>query len=238
MRGTGDVLRAAGGDGGPPVRIGREAAREAARRELSEQRYHEHDPGLLQQLMDHVWRWIGDLLAGVAGATPGGALGLVVILLAVAALAAALWWRLGTPQRRATTAEPLFADQPRTAAQYRAAAEAHAAQQHWSLAVQDRMRAVVRALEERALLEPRAGRTADEAATEAARPLPALRPQLRTAARDFDDVTYGGRPGDATAYARLTDLDQALERARPVLTTTAPGTGGTGSGGPPPEPRP
>ncbi|NEA03407.1 DUF4129 domain-containing protein, partial [Streptomyces sp. SID10116] len=72
-----------------------------------------------------------------------------------------------------------------------AASEAHAARAHWSQAVQERMRAVVRALEERALLDPRPGRTADEAAAEAGRTLPSHTDRLRAAARAFDDVTYG-----------------------------------------------
>ena len=64
------------------------------------------------------------------------------------------------------------------------------------------MRAIVRSLEERALLDPRPGRTADEAAAEAGRALPAHADRLRAAARDFDDVTYGGRTATGTGVHR------------------------------------
>ncbi|MDJ0386424.1 DUF4129 domain-containing protein, partial [Streptomyces sp. G-G2] len=117
------------------------------------------------------------------------------------------------------TAGLLFDEGPRSAADHRANAEAHAAAGHWTEAVQERMRAVVRSLEERTLLDPRPGRTADEAAAEAARSLPAHTGELRAAARAFDDVTYGGRPADSGTYTRLRDLDVTLQRTRPLLTT-------------------
>src|SRR5690606_11394003 len=132
-----------------------------------------------------------ELFDAASTAAPGGTLGLVVIVAAVLAVLGALWWRLGTPRRHPTPAPALFDDRPRSAAEHRAAAEAHAAQGHWNQAVQERMRAIVRALEERALLDSRPGRTADEAAAEAGRALPAHADALRTAARTFDDVTYG-----------------------------------------------
>ncbi|MEU8293654.1 DUF4129 domain-containing protein [Streptomyces pseudogriseolus] len=207
----------AGGDDEPPVTLPRDPAREAARRELSKQMYHENDPSWLQRALDAFWDWVGDLFGAASTATPGGALGLVVVIVAALAVVAALWWRLGTPRRRPAPAPALFDDRPRSAAEHRAAAEAHAAQGHWNQAVQERMRAVVRALEERALLDPRPGRTADEAAAEAGRALPAHTDRLRTAARDFDDVTYGGRSATEDTYRRLAALDAGLERTRPAL---------------------
>lgn len=86
------------------------------------------------------------------------------------------------------------------------------------------MRALVRALEERALLDPRPGRTADEAASEAARPLPGHAARLHTAARDFDDVTYGGRTADEATYRKMSALDDDLRRTRPHLAASAPHT--------------
>ncbi|MEV5457975.1 DUF4129 domain-containing protein [Streptomyces cellulosae] len=204
------------GDDEPPVTLPRDPAREAARRELSKQMYHENDPSWLQRALEAFWDWVDDLLGAASTATPGGALGLVVIVVAVLAVLAALWWRLGTPRRSPVTSPVLFDDRPRSAAEHRAAAEAHAAQGHWNQAVQERMRAVVRALEERALLDPRPGRTADEAAAEAGRALPAHTDRLRTAARDFDDVTYGGRTATEDTYRRLAALDGDLERAKPA----------------------
>lgn len=210
--------------GTPPVTTPREAAREAARRELSKRMYHENDPGLVQRALNAFWDWVDRLFGAASAATPGGTLGLVVIVLAVAAVVAALWWRLGTPHRTPASSAALFDDRPRSAAEHRAAAEAHAAQGHWNQAVQERMRAIVRSLEERALLDPRPGRTADEAAAEASRSLPAHTDRLRASARDFDDITYGGRSGDTRPYQRLTELDRDLERTRPVLADNARST--------------
>ncbi|MEU3091471.1 DUF4129 domain-containing protein [Streptomyces massasporeus] len=211
----------------PPLTIGRDPAREAARRELSKRMYHENDPSLFQRALDAFWEWLGKLFNAASTATPGGALGLIVIIVAVIAVLAALWWRLGTPRRRPTSSATLFDDRPRSAAEHRAAAEAHAALGHWNQAVQERMRALVRALEERALLDVRPGRTADEAAAEAGRTLPAHTDRLRTAARDFDDVTYGGRSATEESYHRIAALDRDLERTKPQLAASSAATAPT-----------
>ncbi|MET9671373.1 DUF4129 domain-containing protein [Streptomyces sp. NPDC006475] len=209
-----------------PVDTPRIPAREAAERELSKPMYHENDPSLLQRALDRFWEWVGGIFDTASGATPGGPLGLVVVVLLVIGLIAALWWRLGTPHRSATSADSLFDDIPRSAAEHRSAAETHAAAEHWNQAVQERMRAIVRSLEERALLDPRPGRTADEAAAEGGRSLPDHTAGLRAAAREFDDVTYGGRTADRQAYVRLRDLDLELERAKPQLAGASQGAAG------------
>ncbi|WP_149829977.1 DUF4129 domain-containing protein [Streptomyces tailanensis] len=201
----------------PPVTLPRDPAREAAERELSKGMYHENDPSWYERAMDAFWEWLDKLFGAASAATPGGALGLAVIVLFVLALIGALWWRLGTPRRTPTSSATLFDDRPRSAAEHRAAAEAQAAQGHWNQAVQERMRAIVRSLEERALLDVRPGRTADEAASEAGGVLPAHADRLRAAARDFDDVTYGGRSAAEGTYRRLAALDDDLERAKPAL---------------------
>ncbi|WP_030242039.1 MULTISPECIES: DUF4129 domain-containing protein [unclassified Streptomyces] len=223
------VLSSARSTDEPPLTTPRDPAQEAARRELSKRMYHENDPSLFQRALDAFWDWLDRLFSAASTATPGGTLGLVVIILAVVALVAALWWRLGTPRRRPTSSAALFDDRPRSATDHRSAAEAHAAQGHWNQAVQERMRALVRALEERALLDVRPGRTADEATAEAGRALPAHADRLRAAARDFDDVTYGGRTATEQSYHRIAELDRDLERTKPQLATgsaqsTAPNT--------------
>ncbi|MFI8089899.1 DUF4129 domain-containing protein [Streptomyces sp. NPDC086080] len=208
----------------PPVTVPRDPAREAARRELSKRMYHENDPSWYQRALDAFWDWVGTLFDTASTATPGGALGLFVVVAAVIAVLGALWWRLGTPRRRPASAPALFDDRPRSAAEHRAAAEAHAAQGHWIQAVQERMRAIVRALEERALLDIRPGRTADEAAAEAGRALPAHTDRLHTAARVFDDVTYGGRAATPQSYRQIAELDRDLERTRPQLASSTSGS--------------
>ncbi|QTD98901.1 DUF4129 domain-containing protein [Streptomyces cyanogenus] len=220
------VLAAGGSGDEPPVTIPRDPAREAARRELSKRMYHENDPSLLQRALNAFWDWVDRLFGAAASATPGGTVGLLVVILFVVAVLAALWWRLGIPRRQPVSTAVLFDERARSAAEHRAASEAHAAQGHWNQAVQERMRAIVRSLEERALLDVRPGRTADEAAAEAGRVLPAHTDRLRAAAHEFDDVTYGGRRAGEQSYHRLAELDRDLERARPTLADSPAGATG------------
>ena len=215
-------------DDEPPLTIPRDPARESAQRELSKGMYHENDPSWFQRALDAFWDWVEDLFSSASTVTPGGPLGLIVVILVIVAVLGALWWRLGAPRRQPASSAALFDDRPRSSAEHRAAAEAHAAQGHWSQAVQERMRAIVRSLEERALLDIRPGRTADEAAAEAARTLPSRTDRLHAAARDFDDVTYGGRRASQQSYERIAELDRDLERTKPQLVSsthnTAPNT--------------
>ena len=222
--GDSSVLSLARSADDPPLTTPRDPAREAARRELAKRMYHENDPSWFQRALNAFWDWVGKLFDAASSATPGGALGLVVVIAVVLLVAGALWWRLGTPRRDPGSSATLFDDRPRSAADHRAASEAHAAQGHWNQAVQERMRAIVRSLEERALLDIRPGRTADEAAAEAGRALPSHTDPLRSAARDFDDVTYGGRSATEQSYHRIADLDSDLERAKPQLAHHTSGT--------------
>lgn len=199
---------------GVPVDLGREEAARLAREELAKEIYRSHRPGLVQRAV----RWLldkgMDLLDKAAGVSPGGHLGLVVLVLLVVVAVVAIRLRIGPVGRGAATEEALFAGRPRTAAEHRMAAEEHAARGEWAEAVRERLRAVVRSLEERALLDERPGRTADEAAREAGAALPACATDLRDAARLFDDVWYGGRPAGPGSDARMRAVDDAVRAAR------------------------
>lgn len=216
-------------DGGPPVTTPRIPAREAAERELSKGEYHRNEPGLLNRILDWLWDHISSLLNSAAQASPGGWVGLTVIVLLLVLLAVALRLRLGALRPGpASDGGTLFDKGPRSAAQHRTAAETHASAGRWNEALQERMRAIVRSLEERALLDHRPGRTADEAAIEAGKALPEHADELRSAARAFDEVTYANRDVDFSAYEAVRELDSALERAEPLL----PGTGQERAAGP------
>ncbi|AUG77538.1 hypothetical protein CFP65_2717 [Kitasatospora sp. MMS16-BH015] len=205
--------------GGAPVTTDRDAAREAAREELLNPAYHRHDPNLLQRAMNWLNEQLNHLLAGVGSAAHSGTTGLVLLLIAAAVLALVLRHRLGSPRRQARSAALFTPTGPRTAAEHRATAARHAAEAAWPEAVREQMRALVRALEERTLLDPRPGRTADEAAAEAGRSLPAHAAELTAAARAFDAVAYGHHPADQATYQRLVTLDHTLTTTRPTLTT-------------------
>lgn len=209
--------------GGVPVVITREAARQAARRELSKPAYHRNDPSLLQRALDWLFGKVTDLLDAASRTAPGHAVGIAAVIVLAVAIAVALRLRLGRLRTTARAAPGLFGHRARTAAEHRAAAERHAGLGEWRQAVQERMRALVRELEERTILDPRPGRTADEAAAEAGRALPAHAARLREAAASFDGIAYGGRPASPEAYAALSDLETELRRAQPAFTDiTAP----------------
>ena len=200
-----------------PVELGRDEAAQLAREELAKQIYRDAGPGLVERLVRWLLEQAGRLLDGAAGVSPGGYAGLVVVLLLVAAAVVAVRLKVGPLGRRAAREEALFVGRTRTAAQHRAAADAHAATGAWAEAVRERLRAVVRSLEERAVLDERPGRTADEAAAEAGRALPSCAAGLRSAAVLFDEVWYGGRPAGPESYAALRDLDARVQAARPDL---------------------
>lgn len=206
---------------GAPVTVPRGPARDAARDELLNPAYHRHDPSLVQRAEAWLDEQIGRLFGKVGESVAGSGTGVVLALLLVAVVVAAVWWRLGAPRREARTGAALFAHRgPRTADQHRAEAAARAAAGDWPQAVREQMRALVRALEERTVLDVRPGRTADEAAAEAGRALPGQAAALAAAARTFDDIVYGERTADRAAYEGLLALDRALGAARPVLVPT------------------
>ncbi|MGH3614236.1 MAG: DUF4129 domain-containing protein, partial [Pseudonocardia sp.] len=197
------------------VDIGRDEAQRAAERELSDPVYAADDPSLVDRGVRWLLERISDLLDRAADASPGGYGGLAVLTLLVVLTVVAVRLRVGRIGRTAAGERALFDAGPRSAEDHRAAADTHAARGEWADAVRERLRAVVRSLEERDLLDTRAGRTADEAADEAGRVLPGCAEQLRTAAMTFDDVWYGARPATAAMDAQLRSADDAVRRARP-----------------------
>jgi hypothetical protein len=199
-----------------PVDLGREPAQEAVREELAKRVYQEAGPSLLERALDWLQERIFDLLERSVGASPSSWLGLALIAALVIVAIFAVRKGIGPSGRRARSDQSLFADAELTAAEHRARAERHAAAGEWAEAVRERLRAVVRSLEERSILEPRPGRTATEAATEAGRALPPQAEELLAAAHVFEDIWYGERPGTADAADRLRELDRALLDTRPV----------------------
>ncbi|WP_034383185.1 DUF4129 domain-containing protein [Herbidospora cretacea] len=198
-----------------PVEIGREAAREAAVRELSNPAYPK--PSWLDRVLDRVWQFITELIARAEG-VPGGWLSLTVLVLVLAVIVVALVRAARkAPRARRPGEGGLFGETLLAAAEHRALAERHAAAGEWAQAIRERLRAVARELEERTIVEPMPGRTAGELAAEAGRALPALAADLDRGARTFADVTYGGRPGTPEGYAALTGLDTAVRGAKATL---------------------
>ncbi|GAA2733324.1 DUF4129 domain-containing protein [Actinocorallia aurantiaca] len=194
--------------------VDRETARRMAEDELEKPVYHRDRPSFLDDALDRIKEWLKDLMPDPPKPGPGtggGSFTLVILLLlAVVLIAAVWWWMRGRGNVRSGKA--LLEDVPTRALDHRTAAEAHAAEGRWAEAIRERLRAIARDLEERAILDPRPGRTAQELAAEAAAVLPV---DLAPGVRVFDDVWYGDRPGTAEGYRLLTDLDRAVRAARP-----------------------
>lgn len=196
----------------PTDPIRRTGARDAARRELSRAIYHQNDPPLQVRVLRALLRALNRVLDAAAGASPGGALGLVALVALVVVAVVVIRVRSGPMRPTGRAATALAGARPLTAAEHRGAADRYAAEQRWAEAVRERLRAVARDLETRGVLDPRAGRTADEVAIEAGAALPDLALSLRAAATLFDEVWYGGRAATAESDRRLRELDEAVRR--------------------------
>ena len=195
-----------------PVDIGRDEARDAALRELSDPAYQNAEPSWFTQAVRWILERIGDLLSGVNAVVPGGLWSIVILMLVLLGIAVGVRLKVGKVARTASAS--IFGDRVLSAADHRRAAEAAAAQGDLAEAVRERFRAIVRSLEERRVLDERSGRTVDEVAREAGRRLPEYANAMRAAARLFDDVWYGGHPATAEGYQSLVDLDLSLDGAR------------------------
>ena len=199
--------------------IGRDEARELARRELEKQVYQRDEPSWLERWWGEFTEWLHQLFAKApnpnAQGSGGGWLSIAIIVLVAlvaAGLVAWLMWGRRNPRSRG---DALLDDAPSTAHDHRGAAERHAEAGRWAEAIRERLRAIARDLEERAVLAARPGRTADELAAEAGAAVPELADELAAGVRIFDDVWYGDRPGTAEGYARMRALDERLRATRP-----------------------
>jgi hypothetical protein len=196
------------------VEIDRDAAHDAAQRELSKTIYPR--ASLTERLLD----FLNDLLykLAVEGASiPGGWFTLAVLLLLVA-VAAVVAVRIAMRTMRTNRGRDsaLFGTHELTSAEHRASAERLAAQGNWSAAIRHRLRAVARHLEETGVLNPVPGRTATELARDAGAAVTGLTGELRRAAEAFNDVTYGERPGTESGYRLIADLDDHLRFRTPA----------------------
>lgn len=198
-----------------PVVPDRDTAREWLTSELQRPEYAERE-SLLTRLINWALDWL-NTIDWPDTSMSGPQLGIVIGV--VAAVVLVLAWLVAGPvqlgRNRAGSAEVLDTDDARTAAQMRAAADTAAAAGDWRTAVVERFRAVVRSMEERVIIEPRPGRTAQEAAADAGERLPAQAAGLRSGADLFDGVEYGDRIAAAEDDVALRVLDAEVTAARP-----------------------
>lgn len=195
------------------VEIDRDAAREAADRELAKPLYPRPSPK--QHLIDAIETLLRKVAIGAAE-LPGGWFTISLLLIGlVVALMAAL--RVARRTLRTHRGEhPLFGPTELSAADHRAAAETAAAAADWAEAIRHRLRAVARELEQTGVLYPAPGRTANELARDAGAAVPSLGAEFTRAAGSFNDVSYGELPGTATDYQAIADLDDRLRFTAPL----------------------
>mgnify|MGYP001406833817 CR=1 FL=1 len=203
--------------GGP---VTREGAAEEARRELSKSIYRDGEPDWFTRLVNWInrklaelWDWLTpDPGEGIGGWSGLGILALVLVAIALIVIAR-LW--LGPVRRtaRADAAEHELSS-PLTADQLRAEAEEHAGRGEYAEAVRSRLRAIVRMLEEKGVLDPRPGRTAGELVGDVRRITADPVPALAEAVEVFSEIWYGGRPAAESSYQVMVTADSALAALR------------------------
>jgi Domain of unknown function (DUF4129) len=203
----------AGGGNGGGAAVTRQEGQQLARTELSKAIYH---PGLpiTERIEQAIERYLNS--AGVS--VPVGWWAIVALAaLLVIAIAAILAWVGPVRRSRSRAMDPLLSSGQLSAHDHRQKAERLATAADYAAAIIESVRAIAVELEERGVLAPRVGRTADEFAAEASQPLPGHATGLRAAARLFDDVRYGERAGTAAGYQQVRELDAAIRAARPAV---------------------
>src|ERR1700739_995970 len=209
------------------VLIDRDAAHEAAQRELSKPIYPKESP--TERLSDWINEFL-DRLIVKGSALPGGWFTIAVLLTVLAvAIVVAIRIARRTMKTNRKGDFQLFGAAELSAAEHRATAERFAAEGNWTSAIRHRLRAIARQVEEGGALNAVPGRTANELARDAAKFLPELAAQLADAAASFNDVTYGERPGTEPAYRNIADLDERIRTRRFSVLRDTGSHGGTES---------
>jgi hypothetical protein len=213
------IRASAGTSARVPPGIGRDPAQRLARRELARSLY---QPSLWQRLRNAVSGWLNSVL-GAAGPRHPGWWTLIALIIVVAAVIGGVIAWIGPARRsRRRRSAAVIGGAQLTAGDHRRNAERRAAEGDFAGAIVEQVRAIAAELESRGVLLPRPGRTASELAAEAAGSVPGTAAGLREAARLFDDVRYGGRPGNRAGYEQIRDLDLRIAAAR----TPVPAPGG------------
>jgi hypothetical protein len=190
-----------------------EQVREVVREVLSRPEFRPPHRSLTERLFDWLLELIGRLLAVLGGSGAGGVVGLVLLALVLVGVGvlAARFSRGLTPSPEVAAAVP--AGRRRSAAEWRAEAEAQERAGAWREAVRSRYRALVADLASRGLVEEVPGRTAGEYRREVGRALPEVATDFAGATELFEVAWYGRARTGAGDAAHLRDLsDRVLRR--------------------------
>jgi Domain of unknown function (DUF4129) len=188
--------------------------REVVREVLSRPEFRPPERSLIERVYDWVLETIGRLLAALGGSGAGGIVGLLLLALVLVGVGilVARFSRGLTPSPEVAAAVP--AGRRRSAAEWRAEAEAHERSGAWREAVRSRYRALVADLAARGLVEEVPGRTAGEYRREVGHALPNAASDFAGATELFEVAWYGRADTGAPEAAHLRDLsDRVLQRA-------------------------
>lgn len=133
---------------------------------------------------------------------------------------------LADPERDVDTLDTDERLPDRTVVEFLDLADAYAAQGRFREAIRERLRAVVRTLVDRGVIEHHPEWTVTELVAGAARTVPGMRMPLDEASRIFSEVWYGERPAGAAQDDRMRTLAGQVDVLLAALRTAtgAPGT--------------
>lgn len=205
-----------------PPPVDPDEARERVLEELSKNEYGDGQ-GFVSWLLGLIEQWLMKVLDGVDGSSAAQAGLFVVLLMVLAGAAVLVLRRTGMIRRGAALTVSTALDAPTTLSseELRRAARDAAAAQRTDDATVLAMRALVRDLEERTLIELSAGMTAAEAAAAASGPFPELRGRLLRAAEAFDTAAYSFRSTGAKQAEDLLRLAEYIAGSTPDLAALA-----------------
>lgn len=195
---------------GPVTRVG---AQRAAQHELSKSIYHRNSEPFPVRAVHWVGRLIDRILDHALKHAPGGDFGALALVIVIVVLVIIAIWRVGLPRRNPASGVVLTAGSELSAAEHRDRSEAAAGSGDWQTAIVERMRAVACELDERDVLDRRAGRTATELAQEAGSILPQVADDLRKAAEVFNQVAYGRGEGSQSKLGVIVSADDGVRRS-------------------------
>ena len=206
---------------GPP--LDPDEARTRTLEELSKAEY-DDSPGFIQWLLGSIEKWLVGVLDGIDGSSTTQAGIAVLILLALGAAAFLVLRRTGLIRRsHALSVDPeLDAEPVLSAAQLRRAAEESIAAGRLDDGTVLALRALVRDLEERTLLDVAAGMTAHEAASRTSASFPELRGRLQRGADAFDTAAYSHRQASSKQADDLLRLAVYIAESSPDLSALEP----------------
>ncbi|MCX7521083.1 DUF4129 domain-containing protein [Microbacterium sp. STN6] len=214
-------------EAGPPVTPDAPTARAWLLGELAKAPYQAAKPTWFDLASQAVRDWLAALFTPKGGGLEP--LLVVVLVVVIAALVVVALIVFGRPRlnRRSRLAGEVFGSgDERDAAALRRAAAAAAASGDWGTAVEERFRAIARALDERTLVWVSPGTTAHAFAEQAATVFEVEGARLRAASALFDRVRYLGGAATQADYEGVARLDDALSAARPALSAAGGGAGG------------